>query len=313
MRDIKKVVITGSERAKIKEEFIKRGYQYDFIIKNSYEVNEEDLSNSDLFIGFTPPVNASLKKVPWVHSSGAGVDKFFVQETIAKDAIFTRVRGNFGNKIAEYVLSFILRENYHHQIFEKNGKMGKWDTIMPKFLKNQRALIFGCGNIGQKIAENLNFLELKCDGVASRKREIKPFEEVFTFAEIEKKESLANYDFIILILPLTVNTKHIITPQILEKMKSTVLINAGRGELLKEEDLLEAIQNKNIKKAYLDVFKIEPLAEDSKLWNKEEIFVTPHVAAMSEPYEVVDSFEECLKCLEENKRSSLFVDIERGY
>ena len=90
---------------------------------------------------------------------------------------------------------------------------------------------------------------------------------------------LSRSDFIILALPLIESTKNLIGKKEIEKMKSTAyIINIARGEILDEHALVEALKHKKLAGAVLDVFREEPLGEDSELWNIDNLIITPHIS-----------------------------------
>lgn len=97
---------------------------------------------------------------------------------------------------------------------------------------------------------------------------------------LELDDVLKQADFVVIILPLTDQTKRLITKQKLALMKSSaILINGARGAIIDEQALYEALKNKTIKAAGLDVFEVEPLAKDSPLLKLDNVLLSPHVGS----------------------------------
>nr|XP_047122743.1 glyoxylate/hydroxypyruvate reductase A [Hydra vulgaris] len=146
-----------------------------------------------------------------------------------------------------------------------------------------------------------------------RENESENIDELFT------PSSLANYleksDYVVNTLPKTLHTTGILSNSILKHCakRQSVFINVGRGNILTEADVIEAIENKWIQSAVLDVFEKEPLMSDSKLWSLPNVTITPHVAGCFLARELVEVFIQNLKLYEEGKPLNYLVDWVKGY
>ena len=139
-------------------------------------------------------------------------------------------------------------------------------------------------------------------------------------SEIASPENMNNLlseaDYVVLALPLTDETRGIIGPETLSTMKETaILINVSRGEVLQQGPLIEALKEGSIGGAGLDVFKEEPLPEESPLWGMENVIVTPHFAGLSDDYLQValNLFWENLEKYLRGERLINEVDLQTGY
>ncbi|HOM67974.1 MAG TPA: NAD(P)-dependent oxidoreductase, partial [Brevefilum fermentans] len=127
---------------------------------------------------------------------------------------------------------------------------------------------------------------------------------------------LSECDFVVVALPLTQKTRHILNAHAFEVMKpSPYLINVGRGGLIDEPALIHAIKSKQIAGAALDVFEQEPLPAESPLWDLENVIISPHVSGLSHhlPQETLDLFVENLKRYLEDLPLYNLVDQVQGY
>jgi phosphoglycerate dehydrogenase-like enzyme len=126
-------------------------------------------------------------------------------------------------------------------------------------------------------------------------------------------DAVADAQFIVVTLPLTAETLHIIDRSILSRCRGAVLINVGRGPVVQEEALPEALDSGWLKGAALDVFETEPLPATSPLWDRTDVLVSPHVAGLTTIPGAGDSFLESLASIERGERPIGLVDHSRGY
>lgn len=130
---------------------------------------------------------------------------------------------------------------------------------------------------------------------------------------------LAATDILVVLLPLTPATEGIVDMSVLRRLRQSgplggpVLINAGRGRLQKEADILAALEDGTLKEASLDVFETEPLPKTSPLWKHPAVFVTPHAAATSDPDHLVPLLLEQIARHERGEPLENLVDRDAGY
>lgn len=179
--------------------------------------------------------------------------------------------------IAEYVLAYILA--YYKKVFTfYNLKIGKeWkNTLALEDLTNKTVGIIGAGDIGREIAKRLKAFDTKVLGYKRTYENIEYFDQIYTNND-GLNSIIKESDILIIALSLNDSTKHFINKDILNKMKkSAVLINIARGDVVNQNDLITALENKTIEFAILDVTSPEPLPKDSKLWELDNVLITPH-------------------------------------
>ena len=139
--------------------------------------------------------------------------------------------------------------------------------------------ILGCGDIGHSIARHLKQFNGTVYGMVRKMRENShkaDVDEYFTSENLE--HYLSKSDYVINVLPSSDTTKNLLTSAVLQYCRGAVFINIGRGDVIKEETLIEALDKDWFKAAFLDVFEEEPLPKESELWKRSNVFITPHCA-----------------------------------
>ena len=249
------------------------------------EDREAALSQAEVIIG--APGEADLQKAKnlrWLQLSWAGVDAYAKMQRFPKDVLVTNVSGAFGVIISEYVVAGIVAQYRGFGVYRDNQKEHIWrqrDESSTVFGK--RAVILGMGDLGSNVAKRLAAFGAHPVGVRRTVRDaLVPFFEA-QFAIENLDEALKNADILINCLPSTKKTLGLLTRERLEKLKKGALfVNVGRGSIVKNDDLVYALQNKQLRGAVLDVLEKEPLPEDSPLWDMENVLVTPHIAGPSD-------------------------------
>ena len=258
---------------------------------------------SDVFIKFP-----SLK---CIQSVGAGVDQLLGIE-FPKDIVVTRiVDQNLAQDMFEHVLSCIMNsmknlEQYLHNQLEK-----VWSPKNYLSIKDTTVTILGLGQIGQFVATKLVQLGFKVKGWSNS---FKSIDGVDSFVgEEQLQDALAGTNIVVNILPLTSKTERILNHQLFQHLNHAILINVGRGKHLNEDDLILAIEKSQIKEAYLDVFDVEPLPINHPFWDNESIYITPHIASITNPSTAILQVVENYKHLKENHSLLNVVDISKEY
>ena len=256
------------------------------------------------------------KKLKWIHSFSAGMDRVLTPEVLKSKIILSNSSGIHAVPIAEHVLGFMLIftrsfyetfENQQNKIWEKNQNVTE--------LREKTLLVVGLGRIGMEIARTASCLGMNVLGVKQNIKNKPSFvSKLYTIKQLNS--ALPKADFVVISLPLTPNTKHLFDISKFKKMKeSAVIMNIGRGPLIKEKDLILAIKNKIIAGAGLDVTEVEPLPKESPLWEMKNVVITPHHSGWSEKYmdRGIDIFCLNLKAYLKRKPLPNLVNKKRGY
>ena len=271
----------------------------------------DHLDWADALVCFNLKSNVDYGQVKWVHSLGAGVDRFLYGKSWDKNVLLTRTICSFGQRIAEYCLSYILKDLQFHDQFLIAQVRKNWEPITPKLLGNQKVMIYGTGEIGQRMAKIFSSLGVEVYGVSLSGRDKDDFKEVLTLDS--HYSQLSGMDYIINTLPLTEQTANLFSENIFGRLSNAGFINVGRGATLDESALLDALNDQLVRFAVLDVFAQEPLPEENPLWDHQNVHITPHISAVTTPHEAVMCFIGTLKNIEENKPLKNKVDVDKGY
>lgn len=214
-------------------------------------------------------------KLKWIQSSYAGFNNLPVEEWKAKGIVFTNARDVFSEPIAEHVVLYILMaykralEVYHNQVKHH------WDRLENRELGNQNICIVGIGSIGQAIQKRLKGFNVHMIGVNSQGRSVDGFDHVYPVREL--KTAVAMSDVVVITLPLNEQTDNLFNEDVLKSMKKdALLINVGRGKIIDEEALMQALNLDQLGACVLDVMAVEPLPKDSPLWDTKNLLITPH-------------------------------------
>lgn len=281
----------------------------------------EDLADCEVLIGYFPP--ALMKELPnlrWLQTPAAGVEKLCVPGTFAtEDVVLTNCSGVFGIDISEYMIGAILVLMRHLKGYIKQQDERTWNALgVGRSIYGSTAAVIGCGNIGQNIAKRLKALGAACvRGIDMRDSAPTPdFDEMYAPADFAR--ALEGVDIVTASLPNTPATKGLVSAEMIAAMnEKTVFVNAGRGATVDQAALTQALQEKRICGAVLDVFEVEPLPEDSPLWSLDNVVVTPHIAGWDDdPVNILMMFELIRDNLErytQGRELTHVVDRSRGF
>nr|WP_230592421.1 D-2-hydroxyacid dehydrogenase [Rhodococcus fascians] len=230
---------------------------------------------------FSPAVESAWPRcgsLKWIHIAAAGVDSLMFDELVESDVVVTNSRGVFDRPIAEFVLAQILA-------FAKDSERSRalqhskiWQHRETERIDGAHAMIVGTGAIGRAIAALLSAVGMSVSGVGRTAREgDRDFGTVY--ASDDLADEVARADYLVLVAPLTEQTRGLVDDSVLTAMKPGArVINVGRGELLDTEALLKHLGSGHITGAALDVFETEPLSADHPLWTAENVILTPHMS-----------------------------------
>ncbi|NYE07238.1 phosphoglycerate dehydrogenase-like enzyme [Bacillus niacini] len=275
------------------------------------ELSQEDLSWADALVSFNLKAEYDYSSVKWIHSLGAGVDRFLHKKDWNQEILLTRTICSFGQRIAEYCLSYILKDLQLHDRFKEQQQQKNWVQSTPKLIGEQKVLVYGTGEIGHMIAKVFSTLGVDVYGVSLSGEEKADFKEVLT---VDSHFSVLNeMNYVINTLPLTERTEKLFNSAIFNQLSNSGFINVGRGASIDEEALLQALNDNTVSFAVLDVFEQEPLPNSNPLWNHPRVQITPHISAVTTPSEGAACFLETLKNIDENRPLKNIVETKKGY
>lgn len=282
--------------------------------------DKETLRNADIFVTYGEDLNVShielAERLKWIMVASAGLEKMPLKEIASRNILVTNVRGIHKIPMAESIVAHILSIKKSLPIIAQNQRDSLWSKkVSSSELFDSTALILGPGAIGGEVGRILQAFGVHTIG-CNRSGEPADFmNEMVSFSDLKK--ALPKADIVISILPSTVETRNLLTSEHFHCMKRTaIFMNFGRGDVVKEEVLLHALQNNCIAYTVLDVFENEPIKEDHPFWKMENVVVSPHVSSHSSQYVVraLDIFSENLtKWLNGDTSLRNVIDLERGY
>lgn len=184
--------------------------------------------------------------------------------------------------MAEFVINGILQLYKYSSFFYENKKKKEWRKCRKILeLLNKKICIVGCGNVGKECAKKFKAFDCVVEGVDLYPIQSEYFDFVYDLCELDML--LKRSDVVVLTLPLTNDTENLINKNRLNKMKeNSILVNVSRGKIVDQEALIEILNRKQIFGAILDVFENEPLNKESKLWELENVILTPHNSFIGE-------------------------------
>lgn len=290
-------------------------------------LNKENLKElipeADILVCFSisPENFQRAKDLKWIHLAVAGVDKSVFPELLQSKIIISASKGIHSHTIAEHILGMILSFATGIHLSTLRQFQKKWASVEvmdKRFELTGKTLgIVGLGSIGKELAKRGKCFGMKIIGM---KNNLKKREKIRYVDKIFPKEKLSDLlalsDFVALTLPLTEETYHLIGEKEFAQVKSSAyLINTSRGKIVDEKALIEALENKKIAGAGLDVFEEEPLSSNSKLYDFENVLITPHIAGSMEDYfqKVAQIFKENLKRFLSGRKMINLVDKKLGY
>ena len=241
-----------------------------------------------------------FKNLKLLHLTSAGMDRVPLDYIYKTGIKLFNAKGIYSIPMSEWVILKILEIYKKSKQFYKNQEQARWEK-QPDLLEltGKVATIIGFGDVGIEVAKRLQAFGVYVVGIGRKNRESVLLDEYHTINEIDKV--LEKSDIIISSLPLTEETRHLIDEEKIKRMKDgSVFINVSRGEVIDEIALIEAIHNNKFLGVALDVFEDEPLSNESKWWNLENVIITPHISFVSD--KIRDRlFELIFKNLNENK------------
>ena len=256
-------------------------------------------------------------RLDWVHSLAAGVDNFLFPEFIASPVRMTNGQGMFSEPLAEFAIGAMLFFSKSLRRMLDSQESAHWDPFDVEMVAGRTLGIVGYGGIGKATAQLARGMGMRV--LALRKRASlangDPNVEA-VYSPDRLREMLARCDFVLVAAPLTPETRAMIGPDELRVMKSSaVIMNVGRGAVIVEAALVDALEQNRIRGAALDVFEHEPLPANHPFYRLKNVLLSPHCADRAPGWQqaamqvFVDNFELYRKGLPLKN----LVDKKAGY
>ncbi|MHB1167096.1 MAG: D-2-hydroxyacid dehydrogenase [Carboxydocellales bacterium] len=316
MKIVSSASISGKHIAKLQA---KLG-QLDISVYSSIEEAEAELAEAEILLTYGEDLNGEIlkkcKALRWIMVVSAGLERLPWDELREQRVLVTNARGIHRGPMSEYTLGVMLQLTRRSQELFTLQQQKKWDrTIRVEEIQGKTLGVLGAGSIGQEIARKAKVFGMKTLGLNRSGRPIEHFDQIYPTTELN--QLLGACDYLVVVLPLTKETKHLLGAAEFGRMKeSAYLINISRGEVVDEQALIAAIRDKRIAGAVLDVFCQEPLPVDSPLWDLDGVVITPHLSSRSPLY-----MERAMEIFADNLTVFLqgygemrnVIDLSKGY
>jgi phosphoglycerate dehydrogenase-like enzyme len=257
---------------------------------------------------------SSMPKLRWVQAMTVGVDGWLGLPDLPEGVTLTCARGTHRESMPENIIGALLYVAKPYAEAVENQKLCKWVHRTAQPVSGKTLGILGLGAIGQDVARIAAALGMRVIGTRRRAESVPHVAEVFS--PERTREVLAQSDFVLLLLPATPETENLINAERLAMMKASAwLLNFGRGQLIRADDLIAAVKAGRIAGAVLDVFRQEPLPADHPFWTTKGIIVLPHIGGHHPERDKVVArlFAENLARFLDGKPLREVVDRKAGY
>ncbi|WP_398941676.1 NAD(P)-dependent oxidoreductase [Streptomyces sp. CFMR 7] len=295
-----------------------------------------------LCVGAVLPDALRTDRLFWFHSVNAGTDPLLAAGPWPAGALLTRTVGRMGERIAQYVLGWVLAECQAVPEYVAQHARAEWRRLPTELVAGQTALVYGTGRIGGAVAGLLRSCGVRTVGVgrtartgaapagfdrvigAGFDRVIAAEEDPEAGAGVKaglgveaeagaEAEELAGARWVVTALPLTGATEGFFGAGRFAAMRGATFVNVGRGATVDPVALEDALRSGGVRRAVLDVLPEEPAAPGDPVWRLPRTVITSHSAGITADEDVAQDFAACWKAVAAGRRPELTVDTGRGY
>jgi phosphoglycerate dehydrogenase-like enzyme len=241
-------------------------------------LSEDQLAGTDVLMTFNVPPGLlpRMPRLRWAQAMTAGVEGWLALPDLPPKLTLTCARGTHRESMPENIIGALFYVAKPYAAAVEDQKHSLWSNRIAEPLNGKTLGILGLGAIGQEVARIAAALGMRVIGTRRRPEPVPGPAEVL--APERTAEVLQQSDFVLLLLPATPETENFINAERLGQMKSSAwLLNFGRGHLIADTDLIDAVTSKRIAGAVLDVFRQEPLPLEHPFWTTPGLIVLPHI------------------------------------
>ncbi|MGG3495270.1 D-2-hydroxyacid dehydrogenase [Peribacillus simplex] len=281
---------------------------------------DERLSEAEILITYgedlTEKIIGKAANLKWIMIMSAGMELMPFKAIEERGILVTNAKGIHKIPMAEYTIGMLLQYEKKLKLLMKNEREEMWDRkIEVGELNGKTILVLGAGAIGGEVARLGKAFRMTTLGVNRSGKPVESIDRLYTLDNL--LEAIPGADYIVSVLPSTDETKDLLQKEHFKAMKeSAVFVNIGRGDLIDEEVLIEALEAGELAHAILDVFDPEPLEKGHPFWRMENVTVTPHLSSKSGEYlpRTFAIFEKNMReYLKSGKDFINVIDLSRGY
>ena len=243
--------------------------------------------DAEIFCGlapFIPPeLIKALPQLKWIQALTTGVDNLLKMECLPSSVVLTSCKGFHGPQMSELAILLMLSLARRFPAMLDNQKRAEWHRWPQPLLEGKTVCIVGLGGISEALAKRCLPFGMRITGVSDGRTQVDGVDRIYRRAEM--KSAAADCDFLVVLVPYSEATHHLINADVLAAMKPAAhLINISRGGCVDEAAVINAVNSGVIASAGLDVFETEPLPVNDPIWSTKNIIVTPHIGGMSDNY-----------------------------
>lgn len=265
-------------------------------------------------VAWLPELLARIDGVRWVHFLSAGVERIWAMHVDWSRLTLTTSSGVHAAPMSEYAIGAMLHFAKQFDRFVAQSRESRWQRAWLHELTGRHLVVLGMGSVGRAVAERARAFGMEVHGVARTPRDDHAMPSIFGIADLPTL--LPHADYVVVTVPLTAATAGLVGRDFFATLKKgAVLVDMSRGSVVSTDALLAALEDGTLRGTALDVFEEEPLPEDSPLWNRPNVLLTPHVAGTTPYY-----LERALDIFVQNAQRYLVgeplltpVDVGRGY
>ncbi|WP_327368782.1 NAD(P)-dependent oxidoreductase [Streptomyces sp. NBC_01217] len=251
----------------------------------------------------------------WFHSVNAGTDALLAAGPWPPGALLTRTVGRMGERIAQYVLAWVLADCQSVPEFAAQHARAEWRRIPSELAAGQTAVIYGTGRIGSAVAILLRACGIRTVGVGrgAVRTDAAPAGFDRVVAADDDARPLAGARWVVSTLPLTPATDGFFGTDRFAGMGGAAFINVGRGATVDMRALEAALHSGAVGRAVLDVLPEEPAAPGGRCWQLPRTVITSHSAGITADEDIVTDFTACWEAMARGRVPETAVDVGRGY
>lgn len=277
----------------------------------------EYVGDADILVTLRPSneLLARAGRVKWIHAIIAGTD--YIEKLpafqVRQDVILTSTRGIHGPAVSELAILFMIALNrgFHRNVLNKRRRT--WERWSTTLLYGKKAAILAMGTIGRSLARKCKAFDMTVYGIGPNPKQIDELDAFFLLPELNAVAS--QVDYFVSIAPNTTYNQKFLDAVFFAAMKpSAFFINVGRGEVVDEDALVQALREGSIAGAGLDTFQQEPLPAEHPLWGLDNVLLTPHVGGLYDTYirQAVEIFKKNLKRYVSGEHKDMINLVARG-
>ena len=265
------------------------------------------IGNADVLLTFGPMmaehVAAAAPNLKWIQVLGTGTDGVSNSKSVRPEVIVTKVHGIQGAAMSEAALAAMLALSRDFVRSVRCQERQSWERWPVGLLQGKTVGVLGVGAVAQALAPRCKAMGMTVVGISSVPREVAGFDRILPRGELA--EAIGQFDFLVVLIPLSAETRNIVNAELLASMKPTsYLINLARGDVVDEAALIRALEQGQIAGAALDVFSQEPVPKGHPLWSAKNLIMTPHLGGFHDRY-----VDDVLPLVVENMRCFLAGDV----